>query len=54
MCDILSMYVLDTAANGGESLPASSATIYNEIAVDRPDLIHVLADDKWIHDEYVA
>lgn len=54
MCDILSMYVLDTAVSGGESLLASSATVYNEIAATRPDLIHLLADNKWIHDEYVT
>ncbi|AEO63019.1 uncharacterized protein THITE_2141213 [Thermothielavioides terrestris NRRL 8126] len=51
MCDILSMYVLDTAVQGGESLLASSGMIYNEIAATRPDIIHLLADDKWIHDE---
>ena len=53
MCDILSIYVLDTALSGGESLLASSGMIYNEIAATRPDIIHLLADDKWIHDEYV-
>ena len=51
MCDVLSMYAVDTAVVGGESLLASSAMIYNEIAATRPDIIHVLAEDKWIHDE---
>ncbi|KAK1826342.1 hypothetical protein QBC39DRAFT_397708 [Podospora conica] len=54
MCDILSMYVLDTAVEGGESLLASSGMIYNDIAANRPDLIHLLADNKWIHDETKA
>ncbi|KAF4468525.1 Clavaminate synthase [Fusarium albosuccineum] len=52
MCDILSMYVLDVADQGGESLLASSAMIYNEIAATRPDIIHVLSDDRWIHDDF--
>ena len=50
-CDILSMYALDVAAAGGESLLASSGMVYNEIAATRPDVIHVLADDKWVFDE---
>jgi hypothetical protein len=53
-CDILAMYALDVAAIGGESLLASSGKIYNEIAATRPDVIHVLADDQWIFDEFVA
>jgi hypothetical protein len=51
MCGILSMYAVDTAVASGESLLASSAMIYNEIVATRPDIIHVLADNKWIHDE---
>jgi hypothetical protein len=51
MCDILAMYVLDTAVAGGESVLASSVKIYNEIAATRPDIIHLLASDEWIHDE---
>ncbi|EUC40779.1 hypothetical protein COCMIDRAFT_40948 [Bipolaris oryzae ATCC 44560] len=52
MCDILSMYVLDTAVSGGESLLASSGMIYNELAATRPDIIHVLSDNTWIHDDF--
>jgi hypothetical protein len=52
MCDILSMYVVDTAVHGGESLLASSGMIYNELAATRPDIIHLLADDQWIHDDF--
>jgi hypothetical protein len=50
-CDILSMYAYDVAPSGGESLLASNATIYNEIAATRPDIIHTLAKDDWIFDE---
>ncbi|KAL6713798.1 hypothetical protein ACLMJK_008290 [Lecanora helva] len=50
-CDVLSMYACDIAPSGGESLLASNAMIYNEIAKTRPDILHVLADDKWIFDE---
>lgn len=45
------MYALDVAAAGGESLLASSGMVYNEIAATRPDVIHVLTDDKWVFDE---
>jgi len=53
MCDVLSLYALGVAAYGGESFLASSAKIYNEIARTRPDIIHVLAKDDWIFDQYV-
>jgi hypothetical protein len=46
------MYALGVGAAGGESLLASSGKIYNEIAANRPDVIHVLANDDWIFDEY--
>ncbi|KAK3954269.1 hypothetical protein QBC32DRAFT_232702 [Pseudoneurospora amorphoporcata] len=52
LCDVLSLYALGVAAYGGESLLASSAMIYNEIARLRPDVIHVLARDDWPFDEF--
>ncbi|KAK4169915.1 hypothetical protein QBC43DRAFT_39013 [Cladorrhinum sp. PSN259] len=52
LCDVLSLYALGIAAYGGESFLASSAKIYNEIARTRPDIIHVLAKDDWIFDEF--
>ena len=54
LCDVLSMYALNVSATGGESSLASSATIYNELARTRPDIIEVLADDKWIFDQCVS
>ena len=36
---------------GGESFLASSAKIYNEIAKERPDVIHTLIKDDWVFDE---
>jgi hypothetical protein len=50
-CDILALYAFDTAESGGESVLSSGATIYNEIAETRPDIIHVLAANDWIFDE---
>ncbi|EAA33368.2 Clavaminate synthase-like protein [Neurospora crassa] len=52
LCDVLSLYALGVAKYGGESFLASSATIYNEIARLRPDVIHVLARDDWPFDEF--
>jgi hypothetical protein len=45
------MYVQEQAAQGGESHLASCATIYNEIASSRPDVLHTLAAPDWIFDK---
>ena len=47
--DIVSLYCLNTAAQGGESKLASSWQVYNELAKTRPDLIKILAED-WVFD----
>jgi Taurine catabolism dioxygenase TauD, TfdA family len=46
---IIGMLCLNVAAEGGESVIASSSTIYNQLAQSRPDLIKTLAED-WIFD----
>jgi len=51
VCDVLAMYVQETAVEGGECYLASCAKIYNEIAATRPDVIGVLADGSWIFDK---
>ncbi|KXH25696.1 TfdA family Taurine catabolism dioxygenase TauD [Colletotrichum salicis] len=43
--DIVSLFALSTAAEGGTSKLASIARVYNEIASTRPDLIHTLTQD---------
>lgn len=48
--DIISLFCLSPAAQGGESKLASSWTVYNELAAKRPDLIRVLAADDWVVD----
>jgi hypothetical protein len=35
---------------GGECRLASSATIYNDIAKNRPDIIHLLSSPSWVFD----
>ncbi|KAK2754355.1 hypothetical protein FQN54_006999 [Arachnomyces sp. PD_36] len=47
VADIVSLFVLNEAATGGQSQLASSWRIYNELARTRPDLVKVLADD-WV------
>jgi len=47
--DIVSLFSLNTAAQGGESKLASSWRVYNELAQTRPDLIKTLAED-WAFD----
>ncbi|KAF2761734.1 Clavaminate synthase-like protein [Pseudovirgaria hyperparasitica] len=51
VCDILCMYIQDSAANGGESTLASSATVYNRIAASRPDMVNTLAAPIWVYDK---
>lgn len=51
VCDILVMYAQESASDGGETLLASSAAVYNEIAATRPDLVKVLTDPVWIYDK---
>ncbi|KAI1097553.1 Clavaminate synthase-like protein [Jackrogersella minutella] len=40
--DIVSLFALETAAEGGASKLASTWRVYNEIARTRPDLVHTL------------
>lgn len=44
------MYVLGQAAEGGKSILASTAAVYNEIAATRPDVIHTLMENAWVFD----
>lgn len=43
--DIVSLFALSTAAQGGESKLASSWRVYNELAKTRPDLIKTLSEN---------
>ena len=47
--DIISLFCLGTAAEGGCSQLASSWHVYNELAATRPDLIKTMTED-WPHD----
>lgn len=47
--DIVSLFCLSPAAQGGESKLASSWRVYNELARTRPDLIRTLSED-WVFD----
>ncbi|KAK3367664.1 hypothetical protein B0H63DRAFT_442306 [Podospora didyma] len=52
VCDILAMYVQELAAEGGNFQLASSGQVYNDIARDRPDVIHTLAANEWVFDKF--
>lgn len=41
--DIVSLFALETALEGGASKLASTWRVYNELAAKRPDLIHTLS-----------
>lgn len=47
--DIVSLFCLESAAEGGESQLASIWNVYNILARTRPDLIHTLTSD-WVVD----
>ncbi|KAK0391429.1 hypothetical protein NLU13_0929 [Sarocladium strictum] len=49
--DIVSLFALSTAAQGGASRLASTWRVYNELAATRPDLIHTLSG-TWIAELY--
>ena len=50
LCNILALYHLSAASEGGENLIASSWKAYNELAATRPDIVALLAQDDWAHD----
>ncbi|KAK2747000.1 hypothetical protein FQN57_002572 [Myotisia sp. PD_48] len=52
LCGVLALFCESPAAQGGETLLAPSWTVYNEIAKERPDIIHVLQKDNWVHDTH--
>ncbi|TFK32118.1 taurine catabolism dioxygenase TauD [Crucibulum laeve] len=49
--DIVSLFALETAAEGGISRISSSWRVYNELAEKRPDLVRTLAE-PWPFDEF--
>lgn len=49
--DIVSLFALNTAAEGGKSRLASTWRVYNELAATRPDLIETLSQD-WVADNF--
>jgi hypothetical protein len=40
------------AAEGGRHFIASTLTVYNELALERPDLLEALATPNWTFDKY--
>ncbi|KAK1672743.1 TfdA family taurine catabolism dioxygenase TauD [Colletotrichum godetiae] len=49
--DVIALYALGEAAEGGQSYLSSSWHVYNELAMTRPDLIRTLAE-PWNADEF--
>lgn len=49
-CDILALQTRECAAQGGRNILASSWTVYNKIAAERPDLLQLLAEPIWPFD----
>ncbi len=50
--DIVALFALGEAAEGGQSYLSSSWKVYNELAATRPGLIQTLSE-PWVADTYV-
>ncbi|PVH70324.1 Clavaminate synthase-like protein [Cadophora sp. DSE1049] len=50
--DIIGLYSLGESECGGESQLVPMATVYNEIAKSRPDIIRLLASHSWLFDRF--
>lgn len=49
--DVIALFCLEEAAEGGQSKLSSSWRVYNELAATRPDLIHTLAE-PWVSEVF--
>ncbi|KAI1500272.1 hypothetical protein F5X99DRAFT_410263 [Biscogniauxia marginata] len=49
-CDILALYVVETALNGGATRWASFGQIYNEMVKTKPHIIETLSRNDWPHE----
>ncbi|KAF2732073.1 Clavaminate synthase-like protein [Polyplosphaeria fusca] len=47
--EILSLYIVEPAASGGNTMISSAGHVYNELVRTKPYLIDVLAKDDWPH-----
>ncbi|KAL2075195.1 hypothetical protein VTL71DRAFT_137 [Oculimacula yallundae] len=50
--DIIALYSMGESECGGESQLVPMATVYNEIAKSRPDIIKLLASHSWVFDSF--
>lgn len=48
-CEILALYALEVASEGGRTLISSSWQLYNDLAKKRPEILRTLAED-WVLD----
>ncbi|RSL41176.1 hypothetical protein CEP53_012918 [Fusarium sp. AF-6] len=49
--DVIALFALGEAEEGGQSYLSSSWNVYNELAKTRPDLIHTLTE-QWVSEEF--
>jgi hypothetical protein len=50
-CDILAMQSRGQASEGGRQFISSAWKVYNELALERPDLVEALATPNWTFDK---
>jgi len=50
-CEIMAFFYMESASSGGETILSSLWQTYNELAANRPDVLHTLAK-PWIFDSF--
>jgi len=53
-CDVLAMQGLSNAAEGGRHFISSALKVYNDLALERPDLLEALATPNWTLYKYAC
>jgi len=50
-CEIMTFFYMETASSGGETILSSLWQAYNELAANRPDVLHTLSK-PWVFDSF--
>jgi len=50
-CEIMAFFYMESASSGGETILSSLWQTYNELAANRPDVLHTLAK-PWVFDSF--
>jgi hypothetical protein len=48
-CEVMAFFYIESASSGGQTILSSMWQTYNELAANRPDVLHTLAK-PWVFD----